>query len=194
MSSSTNSLVLLGFSLLASVCWGEANAPTDISVKMTHLDLTADRNYEDGSLDGVARMKIENASDRDAVSVPFNLNRLMSFSDIFDEKGRTLDYVQDVSTFVDEPKKQVTHAIVSLAEPLRPGHSTELDRALLWEANYAGTSFATLDKWKSKEFKYGSDNVQLVADEAQNYDNNNSDQNNNQCIVDKARSSFFRYK
>jgi TldD protein len=36
-----------------------------------------------------------------------------------------------------------------------------------YEANFAGTSFATLDKWKSKEFKYGSDKVQLVADKTQ---------------------------
>lgn len=44
------------------------------------------------------------------------------------------------------------------------GHPLELDRVLGYEANYAGTSFATLDKWKSGEFKYGSDIVNLVAD------------------------------
>ena len=44
------------------------------------------------------------------------------------------------------------------------GHPTELDRVLGYEANYAGTSFATLDKWQSKKFKYGSDKVNIVAD------------------------------
>ncbi len=44
------------------------------------------------------------------------------------------------------------------------GHATELDRVLGYEANYAGTSFATLDKWKSKNFKYGSPIVNIVAD------------------------------
>ncbi len=44
------------------------------------------------------------------------------------------------------------------------GHPTELDRVLGYEANYAGTSFATLDKWESKKFKYGSPNVNIVAD------------------------------
>ena len=44
------------------------------------------------------------------------------------------------------------------------GHPLELDRVLGYEANYAGTSFATLDKWKSGNFKYGSDIVNLVAD------------------------------
>ncbi|NRR32123.1 TldD/PmbA family protein [Oxalobacteraceae bacterium] len=44
------------------------------------------------------------------------------------------------------------------------GHPTELDRVLGYEANFAGTSFATLDKWQSKKFKYGSDIVNIVAD------------------------------
>jgi TldD protein len=44
------------------------------------------------------------------------------------------------------------------------GHPTELDRVLGYEANYAGTSFVTLDKWESKKFKYGSDLVNIVAD------------------------------
>jgi TldD protein len=47
------------------------------------------------------------------------------------------------------------------------GHPLELDRVLGYEANYAGTSFATLDKWRSKSFKYGSPAVTLVADKTQ---------------------------
>jgi TldD protein len=47
------------------------------------------------------------------------------------------------------------------------GHPLELDRVLGYEANYAGTSFATLDKWKGKDFKYGSDKVHIFADKVQ---------------------------
>src|SRR5690606_22964722 len=47
------------------------------------------------------------------------------------------------------------------------GHPTELDRVLGYEANYAGTSFATLDKWKSKDYRWGSDKVTIVADKTQ---------------------------
>lgn len=47
------------------------------------------------------------------------------------------------------------------------GHPLELDRVLGYEANYAGTSFATLDKWETKSFKYGSELVNLVADKVQ---------------------------
>jgi len=47
------------------------------------------------------------------------------------------------------------------------GHPLELDRILGYEANYAGTSFATLDKLKSGNFKYGSNLVNIVADKTQ---------------------------
>ncbi len=46
------------------------------------------------------------------------------------------------------------------------GHPLELDRVLGYEANYAGTSFATMDKLKAN-FKYGSDNVNIFADKTQ---------------------------
>lgn len=47
------------------------------------------------------------------------------------------------------------------------GHPTELDRVLGYEANYAGTSFLTLDKWESKKFNFGSKNVNFIADKIQ---------------------------
>ncbi|MFO6447018.1 TldD/PmbA family protein [Erythrobacter sp. NE805] len=46
------------------------------------------------------------------------------------------------------------------------GHPLELDRVLGYEANYAGTSFATIDKRDAK-FKYGSQLVNLFADKTQ---------------------------
>ena len=42
------------------------------------------------------------------------------------------------------------------------GHATELDRALGYEANYAGTSFATVDKLGS--LQYGSPVLQVTGD------------------------------
>ncbi len=47
------------------------------------------------------------------------------------------------------------------------GHPTELDRVMGYEANYAGTSFLTLDKWESKKFNFGSNLVNFVADKKQ---------------------------
>ncbi|MEP6665036.1 MAG: TldD/PmbA family protein, partial [Nocardioidaceae bacterium] len=42
------------------------------------------------------------------------------------------------------------------------GHATELDRALGYEANYAGTSFATIDKLGS--LQYGSKHLNITGD------------------------------
>ena len=42
------------------------------------------------------------------------------------------------------------------------GHPSELDRALGYEANYAGTSFLTTEKLGT--FRYGSSHVNLIAD------------------------------
>ena len=47
------------------------------------------------------------------------------------------------------------------------GHPSELDRVLGYEANFAGTSFLTLDKWRSGKFNFGSKQVNIVADKLQ---------------------------
>ena len=57
-----------------------------------------------------------------------------------------------------------THMWLTIHESV--GHPLELDRVLGYEANYAGTSFATLDK-REAGFKYGSDKVTLFADKVQ---------------------------
>ncbi len=127
MNSTTTPLFILILSLLGPASWADVSGPDEIQVQMTHFELTADLNYEEGSLEGVARLEIENVSDRAADSVPINLNRLMSLRSVRDESGQSLSYQQDVATFVDEPKKQVTHAIVSLGKPLPPAQSTSVE-------------------------------------------------------------------
>ncbi len=59
------------------------------------------------------------------------------------------------------------HLMLTIHESV--GHPLELDRVLGYEANYAGTSFATLDKWRSGNFQYGSDIVNLYADKTQEH-------------------------
>ena len=58
-----------------------------------------------------------------------------------------------------------SHLFLTIHESV--GHPTELDRAMLWEANYAGTSFLTPDK--TGKLKFGSDIVNFVADRTQKY-------------------------
>jgi TldD protein len=54
------------------------------------------------------------------------------------------------------------HLFLTIHESV--GHPTELDRVLGYEANYAGTSFATLDKWQTRKFKFGAERVNFIAD------------------------------
>ena len=56
-----------------------------------------------------------------------------------------------------------THLFLTIHESC--GHPTELDRALGYEANYAGTSFMTPDKLG--KLRYGSKWVNMVADRTQ---------------------------
>lgn len=56
-----------------------------------------------------------------------------------------------------------THLWLTIHESV--GHPTELDRALWWEANYAGTSFLTPDK--TGKLQFGSKIVNFVADRTQ---------------------------
>jgi TldD protein len=56
-----------------------------------------------------------------------------------------------------------THLWLTIHESA--GHSTELDRSLGWEADYAGTSFLTQDKLG--KFQFGSNIVNIVADRTQ---------------------------
>lgn len=58
-----------------------------------------------------------------------------------------------------------SHLFLTIHESV--GHPTELDRVLGYEANYAGTSFLTLDKWESKKFNFGSKEVNILADKTE---------------------------
>ncbi|MCX2573897.1 TldD/PmbA family protein [Pedobacter sandarakinus] len=86
-----------------------------------------------------------------------------------------LEDVREAAVHVDEKLKakpvppgkydlvlDPSHLFLTIHESV--GHPTELDRVLGYEANYAGTSFLTLDKWESKKFNFGSKEVNILAD------------------------------
>lgn len=95
--------------------------------------------------------------------------------------NKSYDMVEDAGMAADQAKQMIagksvepgkydlvlepSHMWLTIHESV--GHPTELDRVLGYEANYAGTSFLTLDKWQSKKFKFGSDLVNFVADKTQ---------------------------
>ncbi len=91
------------------------------------------------------------------------------------------DMLEDVTAAAKQAKEKLTaksveagkydlvldpsHLWLTIHESV--GHPLELDRVLGYEANFAGTSFATLDKWQSKNFNYGSKEVNFFADKTQ---------------------------
>ncbi|WP_462264817.1 TldD/PmbA family protein [Mucilaginibacter sp.] len=87
-----------------------------------------------------------------------------------DIKAATENAKQKLSAKTVEPGKydlvlDPSHLWLTIHESV--GHPTELDRVLGYEANFAGTSFLTLDKWKTGKFNFGSKNVNVTGDKLQ---------------------------
>ena len=95
--------------------------------------------------------------------------------------NKSYDIIEDAAMAADQAKQMIaaksvepgkfdlvlepSHMWLTIHESV--GHPTELDRVLGYEANYAGTSFLTLDKWESKNFGFGSKIVNFKADKTQ---------------------------
>ena len=77
-------------------------------------------------------------------------------SDLLDEKLRAPSVSPGVTTLVIDP----SNLWLTIHESV--GHATELDRALGYEANYAGTSFATPDQLGL--LRYGTDLMHVTGD------------------------------
>lgn len=109
------------------------------------------------------------ANPKDKIQAAGNVTTLYGKStDLIEEAGEIGHHAKDKLTAKSvEPGKydlvlSPEHLFLTIHESV--GHPTELDRVLGYEANYAGTSFATLDKWRSKNFKFGSERVNFFAD------------------------------
>jgi TldD protein len=95
--------------------------------------------------------------------------------------NKSYDIVEDAAMAAEQLKQMITAKSVEpgkydlMLEPSHMwltihesvGHPLELDRVLGYEANFAGTSFATLDKWKTGKFNYGSKQVNFIADKVE---------------------------
>jgi len=125
---------------------------------------------------------------RQSLSAPMGMgyeylqaNPTDSIKGITTRYNKGYDMLEDVTAAARQAKEKLTaksveagkydlvldpsHLWLTIHESV--GHPLELDRVLGYEANFAGTSFATLDKWKAGDFKYGSPQVTLFADKVQ---------------------------
>ncbi|GIL22146.1 MAG: zinc metalloprotease [Bacteroidota bacterium] len=127
---------------------------------------------------------------RDALSAPMGLGYEYMIPRAEDKlqtpMGMTLyrnsyDIIEDAATAARQAKEMISaksvepgkydmvlepnHLGLTIHESV--GHPLELDRILGYEANYAGTSFASIEKLKSGTFNYGSKLVNIFADKTQ---------------------------
>jgi len=87
-----------------------------------------------------------------------------------DVKNATADVTQKITAKSVEPGKydlvlDPSHLWLTIHESV--AHPTELDRVLGYEANFAGTSFLSLDKLQSGNFHFGSKLMNIHADKLQ---------------------------
>jgi TldD protein len=87
-----------------------------------------------------------------------------------DVKNASADVTQKIGAKSVEPGKydlvlDPSHLWLTIHESV--AHPTELDRVLGYEANYAGTSFLSLDKLHSGNFHFGSQHMNIHADKLQ---------------------------
>ena len=112
------------------------HAADDVLPRLTHLDLDVAVNYEDSALTGSATYSIRNDSGTAIASIPFILNRLMTFGEATDDTGARLSLRQSVVRFEDEAMLQVNAGVVRLTKPLQPRASTVV--TVKWSGNLVG--------------------------------------------------------
>ncbi len=139
---------------------------------VTTVDKSSGEFKSRGSLSAPVGMGYEYLSARPEGKVQGPTTMLYDrYYDMVEDAGLAAEQAQATITAKSVEPGQYTlvlepsHMWLTIHESV--GHPLELDRVLGYEANYAGTSFATLDKWRSGSFRYGSDLVTLFADKTQ---------------------------
>lgn len=138
---------------------------------VTKIDRASGKFMSRGSLSAPMGMGYEYMHARPEDKVQGVVTRYKSRYDMLEDvKNAANDVQQKLTAKSVEPGKydlvlDPSHLWLTIHESV--GHPTELDRVLGYEANYAGTSFLTLDKWKSGKFNFGNKHVNIVADKLQ---------------------------
>lgn len=143
------------------------------SFNVTVIDKASGQFKQRGAFSAPVGMGYEylDAKPEDKVIAPGGVTLYDKSYDIVEDAAMAAKQVKEILTAKSvEPGKydlvlEPSHLWLTIHESV--GHPLELDRVLGYEANYAGTSFATLDKWESGDFSYGSKQVNLFADKTQ---------------------------
>ncbi|MCE0482864.1 MAG: TldD/PmbA family protein [Methylacidiphilales bacterium] len=133
----------------------------------------------------ITQTRVRTMPDSEVTVIDKTTGKFASRDTLAAPRGSGYDYILDYD-FIGEAAKAAEQAREKLkAKPVAPddydlvldptnlwltihesvGHPTELDRALGWEANFAGTTFCTPDKLG--KLRYGSHLMNIVADRSQ---------------------------
>jgi TldD protein len=138
---------------------------------VTKIDKASGKFQTRRSLSSPVGMGYEYLTASDTSKVGGIVTRYRDRYDILEDvKNATADADQKLKAKSVEPGKydlvlDPSHLWLTVHESV--AHPTELDRVLGYEANYAGTSFLTLEKLRSNNFHFGSKLVNIVADKLQ---------------------------
>jgi hypothetical protein len=127
---------LLAFSaLIPSIAAAQTQS---VPVSLTRLELDIAVDYENGALEGTARLRLRNHENMPVVRIPLQTHRLMEVGAVTGARNVPLTFSQDVVRFTDWPSRQVNQVYVSLPRPLAPGDSVDLD--VKWSGILSGYS------------------------------------------------------
>jgi len=138
---------------------------------VTKIDKASGKFQTRKSLSSPVGMGYEYLTPSAAAKVPGIVTRYRDRYDMLEDiKNATADVNEKLKAKSVEPGKydlilDPSHLWLTIHESV--AHPTELDRVLGYEANYAGTSFLSMDKLKSKDFHFGSKLVNIVGDKLQ---------------------------
>ena len=138
---------------------------------VTKIDKASGKFVTRDSLSAPMGLGYEYMEPRAASKVNGIVTRYKDRYDILEDiKLATSDTAQKLTAKSVEPGKydlvlDPSHLWLTIHESV--GHPSELDRVLGYEANYAGTSFLTLDKWQSKKFNFGNKLVNITGDKTE---------------------------
>lgn len=138
---------------------------------VTKIDKASGKFETRRSLSSPVGMGYEYLSTLPESKVPGIVTRYKDRYDMLEDvKNATADVAQKITAKSVEPGKydlvlDPSHLWLTIHESV--AHPTELDRVLGYEANFAGTSFLSLDKLKSGDFHFGSKLMNIHADKLQ---------------------------
>jgi aminopeptidase N len=146
---------LLAVLPLAGMQAGTPSVTPDSGVVLSprHYDLVINIDYASGTLQGTARIALQNPSNTPVSQVSLLLNRSMQVASATTEDGRKLVFTQQVVPFTDFEELRATQVLVELPQPLPSQAETTIQLAYGGPLHgYAETGMSYIQDHISRDF------------------------------------------